>query len=318
SFPFTVDVEEIRKNINSLGTKEEKIKYLLSLRDDYCIHCYNAKDRAIENFRYSQDIENKFERIPYSENYDIEQTHISHSEFVLLLRHIDSISLPFVREELLKLDKDIKEESDILINDYELFGFDINKVLNHSNTLKEHRILYLQGVKTDYEEYFKMRYRNDFDIDVNYEIRNSVFLKEIDDRINAIKRCPNREFPNLTKEKVKNESSEITEKPETTNKEIIKLHWQDDNSLVPYLFKLLYDEGLISSGDFEDRRQFIEQTILKKNGEIFTAKEVSAYESSYVLNKGDKPKKSAKVERVTIEMKSKSLDLKSEKRKSKQ
>ncbi|MFZ4591817.1 MAG: hypothetical protein ACOYN6_12520 [Ignavibacteria bacterium] len=393
---LVLEIDEIEKHLGTLGTDENKIKYLVYLRNEYFILCYNSNDRMIE-MEISASVIKKYERIPYLEMPDNEQTHISHSEFILLLRHIDGVLLPYVKEELIKVDKNIKEDLGIMKKDYEVFNFDLDKVLNHSNGLKEDRVLYLEAVKKDFVQYLEMIHKDDYSCHLNNDLSCSSFLNEIDKRIISLKRYPNKVFPKLVQEEVINEYPELfkrepllfefdinrikdytkglnnpieqirymefvkkeakqnsnlfdefeylsfihildseiefytkilklpkmtsdnSTKIESAHKEIIKLHWQDDNSLVPYLIDLLHKEGLISKGDYENRKQFIEQTILKNNGEVFTVNEVSSYEHSFeYVNKKGGPRKRAKIDRVINEMKSKSLDIKAEKRKPKE
>ncbi|MCX6159341.1 MAG: hypothetical protein NTY74_15280 [Ignavibacteriae bacterium] len=393
-YKLVFEIDEIEKNLGTMVTDEEKIKYLLDLRNHYIFFCYNLNDRAIR-LEIHPSVIRKYEFIPYSVTSDFEQTHISRSGFVLLLRHIDRELIPFVRAELFKLDKDIKEDLRIMTKDYNLFNFDLNKVLDHSNDLKEDKILYLEGVIKDYEQNLKEECDKDFGLNYYHELSNSEFVKGVKDRIIAWKKYPDILFPKLVKEEAKAENPEVFkldpilyefkfyrikeytkglnnpveqikylefvkkeakqntkyfEEDEyiifirslnseiefytkilnisnintdnavsSSNKEIIKLHWQDDNSLVPYLLDLLHKEGLISNGDYENRKQFIEQTILKNNGEVFTAKEVASYEYSFEnINTKGAPRKRAKVERISGELKVKSLDIKAEKRKPKE
>ena len=89
SEPFYVEIEEIREHINSLESKEDKVEYLTWLRYKYIFNCYNSNDDIIDFLISPNEIHKKYERIPYSERSDTEQTHISHSEFMLLsLIHI--------------------------------------------------------------------------------------------------------------------------------------------------------------------------------------------------------------------------------------
>ena len=394
----TFDLEEIKKHLETLESKKDKMEYLLQLRTKYYFACYNSSDKMIESYISSQEDLVKYERIPYSRNADIYQTHISRSEFILLLRHIDSILIPFVNNELIKLDNNVEDVKGIMNKDYKIFDFNLNKIFEHSNTLKDNKILYLEAVKIDYKQFLdKIVEENPF-TNFNYDFFQDDFNRNLDERINALKRYPEVEFPNFVeiadekviekvtpkifimeptlfefdifrikehvkginnsagqikylefvKKEAKQNSSYFDEfeylsfiqtidseidfytkifnmpqikidnnvNASPTLKENIKLHWQDDNSLVPYLFKLLLDEGFISGGDFADRKQFIEQSICKKNGEIFTAKEVASYESGMKVNKNGVPKKAEKVQRAISKLKAKSNELKEKPKKS--
>ena len=93
-------------------------------------------------------------------------------------------------------------------------------------------------------------------------------------------------------------------------KEPVRFHWQDDNTLIPYLIKLLYNEGFISPADWENRKEFIEQSFYKNEGDIFTAKEVASVEHGMKYNVGEKPRKSFKAERIVKKMKLKGEEIK--------
>ncbi|MFA5011255.1 MAG: hypothetical protein WC644_04805 [Ignavibacteria bacterium] len=115
------------------------------------------------------------------------------------------------------------------------------------------------------------------------------------------------------KQKMENESfakqSSVAAAPLEPKKDTIRLHWQGDDVLLPYLMKQLFDEGFINSSDYELRRDFIEQSFYKKNKAIYSAKEAGTAESNYKLNKNNKPSKSHKVERVIDSLKSKRDEL---------
>lgn len=87
----------------------------------------------------------------------------------------------------------------------------------------------------------------------------------------------------------------------------IKMKWQKDNVLIPYLFELLFNEGFILQSDYEDRHKFIEQSFLKKSGKPFTAKESDQMELNYKSNSksNKKPRNGFKAERVVEKLKSK-------------
>ena len=89
----------------------------------------------------------------------------------------------------------------------------------------------------------------------------------------------------------------------------IRLHWQSDNILIPYLLERLFQEGFINNSDFELRRDFIEQSFYKNKGSVFSAKEAGSAESNYKLNTDSKPKNSHKVDRVIVDLKSKRDEL---------
>lgn len=89
----------------------------------------------------------------------------------------------------------------------------------------------------------------------------------------------------------------------------IRLHWQSDNILIPYLLERLFEENFINYSDYELRRDFIEQSFYKKSGGIFSAKEAGSAESNYKLNTESKPKNSHKVDRVIDDIKSKRDEL---------
>ena len=381
---LVLEIDEIEKHLGTLGTDENKIKYLVYLRNEYFILCYNSNDRMIE-MEISASVIKKYERIPYLEMSDNEQTHISHSEFILLLRHIDKTLIPFVREELLKLDTDIKEETEVLTKDFEVFNFDIDKVLDHSNGLTEDRVLYLEAVKKDYEQYLEKSIEGDPFLNFSYELLNDPFIRNLDERIIAIKRYPNKVFPKLVQEEVINEypelfkrepllfefdinrikdyakglnnpveqikylefvkkeakqnsnlfdefeylsfihildseidyytkilklpkmTSEKTIQIEPVPKEIIKLHWQKDNVLLPYLFDVLFKEGFISETDLANRNKFIEQSFLKKNGKGFPAKEVVQTRNNYLTNEKTekKPRNAFMVDKIAKKLNAK-------------
>lgn len=91
----------------------------------------------------------------------------------------------------------------------------------------------------------------------------------------------------------------------------IRLHWQSDDTLIPYLMEQLFQAGFINVNDNDLRRKFIEQSFYKRNGDIFTAKEVSSVESNIKSNRRNKykPKKANIVDRVIDDIKSKRDEL---------
>jgi len=118
------------------------------------------------------------------------------------------------------------------------------------------------------------------------------FFRYIDIEINFYK----------DKQKIENEAVKqktTIESPDAKpQKDTIRLHWQSDDVLIPYLMEQLFQEGFINNSDFELRRDFIEQSFYKKNGSIYNAKEAGTAESNYKINKNEKPRNAHKVDRI--------------------
>ena len=157
-------------------------------------------------------------------------------------------------------------------NDQSLCEFNINKIKERtqSETNSNNAIIYLLHVKKE-----AMQHPDLIPLTIGIERFFDNLEIEID----------------FYKEKQKIEStvniptSEVISKQIPDNSILIRLHWQDDDTLIPYLMKRLFDEGFINNADYELRKDFIEQSFYKKSGKIFTSKEVSAVESNTKANR---------------------------------
>ncbi len=185
---------------------------------------------------------------------------------------------------------------------YHYKDVDIETVLNQNN---------LQT------KYTRRRYLSDFetfDEDCEYKYLKNLLIGTVIPFIEKeiMKYKNNQKINFSTTENI--EIPDVNDKPnEAISKKIIfnpiRLHWQSDNILIPYLLERLFQEGFINNSDFELRRDFIEQSFYKKNGSIFSAKEAGSAESNYKLNTESKPKNSHKVDRAIVDLKSKRDEL---------
>lgn len=199
-FPVLFEIEEIISHIKTLKVKKYIIDYLINSREELILICYHFSDYQIEKYLQNRNIKLKFEKLPYHAFGDIEQTHVSRSEYIQFLRHIDKELLPFVRKELSKLYKDIKEDKSKIIKDYKIFNFQIKNILNYSNELSEDKISYLNWIKMEYIKDNNKKFNSnslkvssDDNLERNirfFEILRSPFIKAVDFRINLLKRNP--------------------------------------------------------------------------------------------------------------------------------
>lgn len=395
-FPVFFEVSEIKSHLESLKSNKKKIEYLIFLREELIMLCYHYCDDMIDKYLSENNIKSKFDKIVYYPINDIYQTHISYSEHILLLKHIDTVLLPYVREYLSKLDLSIIEDTSKIIEDHKLFDFQIRKIIDYINLLKDEKVAYLEWLKSEYISYVLRRNkwkikRGELDVKTVFkEIYDSTLFSKIDVYINALMRHPEmvlqydenavhkkllRQLRNKYFEKemsvmkfnfsdikayannigdnnkkilyleyVKKEARQnkylffkqtvldnlideinieieflnislnYSEKPETDkaqlskNTNLVKLRWQKDNVLLPYLFDVLFNEGFLDEKDLVDRHKVIAQSFLKNNGKPFTAKESDSAEGCYRSNtkSNGKPRNAYKVDKVIERLKKKS------------
>ncbi len=188
------------------------------------------------------------------------------------------------------------DEPDLFKKDKSLCGFDLKGIKEHAKKFKNtnEAILYLLRVKKE-----AMQNR---DL-IPDKTANKSFFSHLIYEIEFYKEKQKMENEALSKQ------SFAETKSTETNKGPIRLHWQSDNILIPYLLERLFQEGFINNSDFELRRDFIEQSFYKNKGGIFSAKEAGSAESNYKLNTENKPKNSHKVDRVIDDIKSKRNEL---------
>lgn len=391
NIPAFYEIEEINKYLNSLPTKERKLDYLKLLYEEYIYIAYNSSDTILKLYLRMESIDTKYPPIPYIEDIDVYQTHISRSKYIIFLKKIDEVLLPFVRNEIRKYDKSFTEDESKIIKDYPVFDFNTDEIIKFSHTLKKDKFSYLEWIRLKRMYYFKeVLYPKLRRAKVDEKIKRDELYQELTRMMITMKRHPESEkeiimknnnsptdrkselywdengfcefslnaikenakkeentksaviyllrikkeamqlknlmaksdynksfFSQLDieisfykeKQKIENEAISIQPSDETSvsepQKEPIRLHWQSDDVLIPYLMKSMFDEGFINNADFDARKDFIEQSFYKKSGKIFTAKEVSSVESNYDLNTDNKPRKAFKVERVINNMKAK-------------
>lgn len=391
SKPVLFEIEKIKQHVDSLGSEKDKLNYFIDLREEYFLVCFCFNDEAISSYLYEMKLKHKYEYLPYNAESDIYQTHVSRSGYIRFLRLINDTLLPYVISELKKMVDNYEEEKSMITFDFPVFNFDISKVINYSDTLKENKIDYLEKILRDRAYYIKRECDKDLFLNYQYELSNDPFTIAIEKKMYDMKRYPElmSAVPPVEKRNKKSRKSimkvkidpglcnfdieKIREKVKSMNtpreqllfveyvrkeashnknnfndenvydelikflnieisfyykavrmsslpanvnieapliKDPVRFHWQDDNTLIPYLIKLLYDEGFISPADWENRKEFIEQSFFKKNGGIFKANEVPAVEQGIELNKNSKPQKSFKDERVMKKLISKREEIK--------
>lgn len=204
--PVYLEISEIESHINSIKSEKNKIDFLLSIREELIHLCYHVSDKKIDKYLEDYNIISRFPKILYNPSNDIYQTHISGSEHILLLKHIDSVLLPWVREYITKLDSSIKENTSGIIKDYKIFDFDIVKVIDYANQLQEDKINYLFWIMDQYADYYYVIYQVQVsDSENNVEkvrevIRRSPFCIKIYSCINALRRHPEIILPNVHEE----------------------------------------------------------------------------------------------------------------------
>ena len=406
-YTFYFQISEIEKYLDTLK-KDEKIEYLISLRDSLIDVCYHTSDKDLKYLLDNPLFSDKSESIPYYKSTDFEQTHISRSVYINFLRYIDGTLLPFVRNNLKKLDKNIKEDIGKIIKDYPVFDFNHEEVLDFSETLKHDKIAYLEWILKEYINLCENRPDLDPYYDYDNQYQGSLFKEEITKRIAAIKRYPKMTFKKFADKKTeiekqketplmnkveskkdpilfefnfekikehlksfknpsdtifylefikkeakhfqdsfipgklyldlinsldieiefyskkltktsksllaieKNDSIDIKNKygkdDNLPQNNIIKMRWKKENVLLPYLFKVLFEEGFISETDYKMRHKFIEQSFNRKNGLPFTFKISDQTESNYKTNikTNHKPKNAFMIDKVISNVNKKS------------
>lgn len=391
-FPIYIKIEDIEDYCDDLVFKDEIIKYLIYLRDYLVKVCYRWNDDQIEDLINISNLSTKYERIPYYPVFGLNDTHISRSEYITFLRELDDVTVPFIRQKLLVLSPESKEDESKIIKNYPLFNFDYKHILDYSESLKKDKLEYLTWILDKYNYVHKINNYYPFHMhDFNGYIKDDFHI-EVEKRISALKRYPNmkhEKYSDTNKILSESRSNKMNEyfnshpdlywftvgdiKKHAANlphvadriiyleyvakelqlhkeyefpfeiedinlfldleikyykkiepyksqsitdnitpihtKDPIRLHWQDDNALIPYLIKLLFDENFISISDLENRRDFIQQSFFKNNGKIFEASEVAVVEHNNNNNPSKKPSKAFKVERVIEKLKSKREEL---------
>ena len=268
---------DFKKIINFIHTlKSDKLSYIRQIfykRFDYLL----VENAGQENVELKHDIQND-ELLN-----ELRKMLITYERYPELLNQKNEM---FINSD--------KDEPDLFKNDKSLCGFKLSGIKEHAKKIKntEDAILYLMRVR---KEALQNRHLIP-DKNINHS-----FFTNLDHELDYYNKKQKVENEVISKQSIsKTESSETQIDP-------IRLHWQSDDTLIPYLMKRLFDEGFINNADYELRKDFIEQSFYKRSGKIFTSKEVSAVESNTKANRKSnyKPGKAHKVDRVIGDLKSK-------------
>lgn len=272
---FDFNIEDIFKFIDTL--KKDKVSYInlmIEKRIDYFNESYSRPDNWMERDKMIENDELLLE---------LKKMYITFKRYPELINEKHNVNI-----------KPVNEELDLFKNDKTLCGFDLDGIKKHAKKFKKTQdaILYLIRIRKEALQNKDLIPKKK----INYS-----FFSNLTHELDYYNKKQILEDDEISKQsKSKTESS-------VTKIDPIRLHWQDDDTLIPYLMKRLFDEGFINNSDFELRKEFIEQSFYKKSGKIFTAKEVSTVESNTNSNTKNNymPRKAHKVDRVIGDLKSK-------------
>ncbi len=383
------DVKKIDDFLKSLPDNEQKLKELKELYKEFVTACYNTSEAQLESYKSFKGLGIEYMSIPHNPDADIYQTHISSSQYVKMLRKIDTKLLPYIRKEIKKLDKSFEEDKTLITKDYPIFNFDKDKVIDYIDKLKKDKLRYIRLIHDKRCEYYLITRQSTqkvgevvlmFDDDeLIILLRNLYYaLERYPERINEktkdilgiSKKTPELfkkdktlyefEFGKIKEhaKKIENANDAIlyllhVRKEALQNKKLLKfndpeemlvenldieinfykdkqkienalplpstsgknqpqkdpirLHWQKDNVLLPYLMISLVNGEFISNSDNEKIFNFIEQSFYKASGGIFTADDARAAVSNYNINKREdnkgKPSKAYQVDTLINNLK---------------